>query len=150
MGQAIIGSTAFATHSSAISLSWPICDFCPMSQSPMSAGINVPEEQPLLSNTKPPSYHDDSPESLSRTQDEEALNLTDETSDSPKEPWTRRQITVYAVLTLLGLFILATFIKGFIDADDVNVSRGLTRALTSFLMPNVLISLTLERRSRVR
>jgi hypothetical protein len=105
----------------------------------MSAGINVPEEQPLLSNTKPPSYHDDSPETFSRTQDEESLNLTDETSDSPKQPWTRRQIAVYSVLTLLGLFILATFIKGFIDADDVNVSRGLTRALTSFLMSNVLV-----------
>lgn len=98
----------------------------PDSQSPMSAGINVPEEQPLLSNTKPPSYHDDSPESLGLTQDEEALNLTDsdETSDSPKEPWTRRQLTVYGVLTLLGLFILAIFIKGFIDADDVNFDLG--------------------------
>ncbi|KAG1880896.1 mitochondrial carrier domain-containing protein [Suillus subluteus] len=85
----------------------------------MSAGINVPEEQPLLSNSKPPSYHDNP---TSRTQDEEAL--IDETSDSPKEPWSTRQITVYSILTLLGLFILAIFIKGFIDADDTKFDLG--------------------------
>ncbi|KAG2071196.1 mitochondrial carrier [Suillus decipiens] len=87
----------------------------------MSTGINVPEEQPLLSNSKPPTYHDNTPESLSRPQDEEALTLTD---DNPKEPWTTRQIIVYSVLTLLALFILAIFIKGFIDADDVNFDLG--------------------------
>lgn len=91
----------------------------------MSAGINVTEEQPLLSNSKQSSYHDNPSESSSRTQDEEALPLTDATSDSLKEPWTGKRITVYGVLTLLGVFILATFIKVFIDADDVNVSRGL-------------------------
>jgi hypothetical protein len=89
----------------------------------MSAGSTVLEEQPLLSSSKPPSYHDSSLESSSRTPDEEALILIDEDdiSNSPKEPWTRTQITVYGVLTLLGLFILAIFIKGFIDADDVEV-----------------------------
>ncbi|KAG1856983.1 mitochondrial carrier [Suillus subalutaceus] len=86
----------------------------------MSAGINVPEEQPLLSNSKPPSYHDNP---TSRTQDEEAL-IVDETSDSPKEPWSTRQITVYSILTLLGLFILAIFIKGFIEADDTKFDLG--------------------------
>jgi hypothetical protein len=87
----------------------------------MSAGSTVLEEQPLLSSSKPPSYHDSSLES--RTPDEEAVILIDEDdiSNSPKEPWTRTQITVYGVLTLLGLFILAIFIKGFIDADDVEV-----------------------------
>ncbi|KAG2119298.1 mitochondrial carrier [Suillus clintonianus] len=92
----------------------------------MSAGINVPEEQPLLSSSKPPSYHDnDNPqESLSGPQDEEALVLIDEADDSPKEPWTRRQIIFYSGLTLLGLFILGVFVKGFIDADDVNFDLG--------------------------
>ncbi|KAG2144425.1 mitochondrial carrier [Suillus bovinus] len=94
----------------------------------MSAGINVTEEQPLLSNSKPPSY--DNPSDASRTQDEEALTLTDETP-SLKEPWTTRQLIVYGLLTLLGLFILATFIKGFIDADDVNFDLG--KALMSAL-----------------
>ncbi|KAJ8594199.1 hypothetical protein M405DRAFT_527282 [Rhizopogon salebrosus TDB-379] len=91
------------------------------SHSPMSAGSTVLEEQPLLSSSKPPSYHDSSLES--RIPDEEAVILIDEDdiSNSPKEPWTRTQITVYGVLTLLGLFILAIFIKGFIDADDVEV-----------------------------
>jgi hypothetical protein len=94
----------------------------------MSAGNNVLEEQPLLSNSKPSSYH--SPESSSRIQDEETVILIDEdeTNDPQKEPWTRRQIVVYSTLTLLGLFILAIFIKGFIDADDVEVCvlcRGL-------------------------
>jgi len=116
----------------------------------MSAGINVPEQQPLLSNSKPPSYRDNPPDSLSRTQDEEALTSIDETDDSPKEPWTRGQIIVYSVLTLLGLIILALFIKGFIDADDVNVCHSLTRTLTPFLMFTILVSLTLGKRSRVR
>lgn len=94
----------------------------------MSAGNNVLEEQPLLSNSKPSSYHPS--ESSSRIQDEETATLMDEdeTNDLPKEPWTRRQIAVYSTLTLLGLFILAIFIKGFIDADDVEVCvicRGL-------------------------
>src|SRR5258708_20776264 len=88
----------------------------------MSAGNNLLEEQPLLSNSKPSGYQDP-PGSSSRTQDEETAILIDEdeTSDSPKEQWTRKQIAIYSVLTLLGLFILAIFVKGFIDADDVEV-----------------------------
>ncbi|OAX38228.1 mitochondrial carrier [Rhizopogon vinicolor AM-OR11-026] len=91
----------------------------------MSAGNNALEEQPLLSNSKPSSYQDP-PGSSSRTQDEEAAVLIeeDETSDSPKEQWTRKQIAIYSVLTLLGLFILAIFVKGFIDADDVEFDLG--------------------------
>ncbi|OJA19477.1 hypothetical protein AZE42_04921 [Rhizopogon vesiculosus] len=91
----------------------------------MSAGNNVLEEQPLLSNSKPSSYQGP-PGSSSRPQDEETAVLIeeDETSDSPKEQWTRKQIAIYSVLTLLGLFILAIFVKGFIDADDVEFDLG--------------------------
>jgi len=89
----------------------------------MPAGNDVLEGQPLLSGSKPPSYHGSPPESSSHTPDEDTVILIneDETSDPPKEPWTRTQIIIYSVLTLLGLFLLALFIKGFIDADDVEV-----------------------------
>ncbi|OAX32187.1 mitochondrial carrier [Rhizopogon vinicolor AM-OR11-026] len=111
----------------------------------MSVGNNVLEEQPLLSNSKPPSYHN-SPESSSRTQDGDTVILIheDETSDSPKEPATRKQMIVHSVLTLLGLFILTIFIKYSIDADDIEfVGNALKSALGGGLSAMVLQVLVL-------
>jgi hypothetical protein len=98
----------------------------------MSVGNNILEAQPLLSNSTPSSYQGSPPGSSSRIRDEETVILVDEdaeTSDSPGEPWTRKQIIVYSILTLLGLFILAIFIKGFIESDDVEVCYVVDRGM---------------------
>ena len=89
----------------------------------MSTGNNVVEEQPLLSSSKPPSYHDSRPDTSSRTQDEEIVIVVDEDSNSLKDLWIRKQITIYSVLTvpLLGLSILVILINFFVDVDDVKV-----------------------------
>ncbi len=46
-----------------------------------------------------------------------------EAQPSPKEERTWTSLAWKTVWTVLGVFVLAVFIKGFIDADDVDVSH---------------------------
>ncbi|KAI0739346.1 hypothetical protein C8Q80DRAFT_177200 [Daedaleopsis nitida] len=55
--------------------------------------------------------------------DHEAETEAGEQSSPPKEERTWTNIAWKVVLTVLGVFVLAVFIKGFIDAGDVDVSR---------------------------
>ena len=44
----------------------------------------------------------------------------------PKEKRTWWTIGWYTVFAILGVFVAAVFVKGFIDADDVDVSLNIT------------------------
>ena len=54
--------------------------------------------------------------------DREAQVEAGEAQPSPQKERTRSSIVWKAVWTVLGVLVLAVFIKGFIDADDVDVS----------------------------
>lgn len=74
------------------------------------------ERQPLLKAT--------SPTRSERTQDEECID----TATSQEEEVVQKKTSVWAVLwkVVLGIVVivlLAAFIKGFIDADDVDVRK---------------------------
>ncbi|KAF9244479.1 mitochondrial carrier [Melanogaster broomeanus] len=93
----------------------------------MSARTNDAEAQPLLTDSNPPRYHDDPVQDSPPSSDEE--NLTSAQEMSKKRKWST--IAFKAVIALLALFVLALFIKGFIDADDVEFD--LNKALMSAL-----------------
>ncbi|KIJ62477.1 hypothetical protein HYDPIDRAFT_94471 [Hydnomerulius pinastri MD-312] len=95
----------------------------------MSAGSNNVESQPLLASSKPPSYRDE-PVQDDAGNDEENLTLEADEPESPKKrSW--KTIAFQGVAALLVVFALAVFIKGFIDADDVEFDLG--KALKSAL-----------------
>ncbi|KAG8215691.1 hypothetical protein J3R82DRAFT_7565 [Butyriboletus roseoflavus] len=83
-----------------------------------------PEAQPLLSPFKPPTYHDEPVQDPSRPaggSDEESNDtLVADDADAPK-PRSWSTIAFQFVVVLLSLTVVALFIKGFIDADDVEV-----------------------------
>ena len=86
------------------------------SQSPTTTIMTAADErQPLL----PPAALA-SDEEVQRPSEEENLEQTAEVEPVKTERtwWT---IIWYAVLTALGVFFLVLFVKGFIDADDVEV-----------------------------
>lgn len=122
----------------------------------MSAGSTTnPEAQPLLSPSKPPTYHDEHIQDPSRTvggSDEESGDtLVADDADAPKtRSWS--MIAFQSVIVLLSLIVVGLFIKGFIDAGDVEVwfylewcSRWKLLIHTRFACP----SSTWERLSRV-
>ncbi|KAG6372489.1 mitochondrial carrier domain-containing protein [Boletus reticuloceps] len=91
----------------------------------MSAGTTTnPEAQPLLSSSEPPTYLDDNPVQNSRAaggSDEESNHLV--TNGPPKtRSWST--IAFQSVIVLLSLIVVGLFIKGFIDADDVEFDLG--------------------------
>ncbi len=90
---------------------------------PMSTPIDDPERQPLLS---PQQLNVDNPEASG------SVAATDPTDDLATDadvlrpeverktyPWT---VLWYTILVVAGTLILVLFIKGFIDAGDVDVS----------------------------
>ncbi|KAH7886581.1 mitochondrial carrier domain-containing protein [Phlebopus sp. FC_14] len=97
----------------------------------MSAGNNPTEEQqPLLTSSKPPSYHETPQQedvAVGIATDEENLTAVDEASKR-RNP---RTIAFQVVVTLLAVLVAVIFIKGFIDADDVEFDLG--KALKSAL-----------------
>ncbi|KAL4254160.1 mitochondrial carrier family protein [Abortiporus biennis] len=74
------------------------------------------ERQPLL----PPSSDVENP-----------AELAEDDSDPPKNPRSWKKIVWYSLCTILAIAGLAIFIKGFIDADDVEFDLG--KALKSAL-----------------
>ncbi|KAF9221193.1 mitochondrial carrier [Gyrodon lividus] len=95
-----------------------------------SAGINNAEAQPLLTTSKPPSYHDEPAQQFAGRSDEENLPLVaNETETRKKISWLT--ILFQGVIILLALFVLVLFIKGFIHGDDVEFDLG--KALMSAL-----------------
>ena len=91
----------------------------------MSPASTNPEAQPLLgSSDSPRTYHDEPLEGASqaaRGSDEESNDtLVAEDTNSPKtRPWST--IAFQSIVVLLSLIVVGLFIKGFIDADDVEV-----------------------------
>lgn len=91
----------------------------------MSAGTLTanPETQPLLSSSKPPSYHDESlqdPSAAGGSDEESNSTLVAVDADAPRtRSWST--IVFQSVIVLLSLIVLGLFIKGFIDADDAQV-----------------------------
>ncbi|KAG6333476.1 hypothetical protein ID866_5613 [Astraeus odoratus] len=78
------------------------------------------EQQPLLGPSKPPHY------SLTITPAQDVVGEEDPSAvvEPPKQPRTRLEIAVKALVVLLAVFVLAVFVKGFIDADDVEFDLG--------------------------
>ncbi|KAF8836107.1 mitochondrial carrier [Paxillus ammoniavirescens] len=96
----------------------------------MSTGINNPEAQPLLTISKPPSYHDEPVQDSAGSNSNDEENLIPAVNDTPKKRnWSL--IAFQGVIVLLALAVLVIFIKGFIDADDVEFDLG--KALMSAL-----------------
>jgi hypothetical protein len=87
------------------------------SPTPKSPPVEADERQPLLAPEVESEQADVSPEDLdgSLGQPEAVVR--------PKKTRSKVKIASYILLTLLSAFVLAVFIKGFIDADDVEV-RG--------------------------
>lgn len=91
----------------------------------MSAGSTAnPEAQPLLSPFKSPTYHDEpiqDPSRAAASSDEESNDtLVANDADAPQtRSWST--IAFQSVIGLLLLLVVALFIKGFMDADDVEV-----------------------------
>ncbi|KAI6039411.1 mitochondrial carrier domain-containing protein [Pisolithus marmoratus] len=93
----------------------------------MSAGYNVvdaeratvapSEQQPLLTPTKPPQYTVD----VTVSQHDEVAEDADAAVAKPRSP---QKILFQALLVLCGVSILIVFIKGFIDAEDVEFDLG--------------------------
>lgn len=79
------------------------------------------ERQPLL--TKP---SDDTTTLVGEASDSGSSTPT----PSPKQKRSWWSIGWYTVLTLAGAFLLAIFIKGFIDSDDVDVSSTRLRPVS--------------------
>lgn len=92
---------------------------------PMSAGTTSPEAQPLLNSSEPrKTYHDDpicDPPRSAGLGDEESSDplVPNDASAQRTRSWST--IAFQSVITLLSLVVVGLFIKGFIDADDVEV-----------------------------
>lgn len=89
----------------------------------MSAQITASsdEEQPLL--------HSSSSSRGERTQDEEHIDIPEaheEDSEVVQKKTSVWKVFWYLVLAVVVIFLLAVFIKGFIDADDVEVRTPLS------------------------
>ncbi|EPQ53089.1 mitochondrial carrier [Gloeophyllum trabeum ATCC 11539] len=69
------------------------------------------ERQPLLTQSEPPPYD------VNVAEDEETANVLPE---EKKPKWSWGWIAWYSFLIIGGVFLLAMFIKGFIDAGDVD------------------------------
>lgn len=91
----------------------------------MSAGsITNPEAQPLLSPSQPPTYHGEPIQDpcIADGSDEESGHATlvaDDVETSKTRSWPT--IAFQSVIVLSSLIVVGLFIKGFIDADDVEV-----------------------------
>ena len=67
-----------------------------------------------------------------------------ETETEPKKPRSWKEVFWYTLLGVLGVFFSVLFIKGFIDADDVNVR--ISRIYTVIRLIPTRRSSTLARR----
>ena len=120
-------------HSDVLENVSPILPTNPQS-TPMSTSLDDAERQPLLSPQQ---------RSIDDSQNIENVAATLTPDDSPTDPtldvtkpdlevktylWT---VLWYTILVVAGVFILVFFIKGFIDAGDVDVSLYLSH-LTKF------------------
>ncbi|KAF8547054.1 mitochondrial carrier [Imleria badia] len=102
----------------------------------MSASTTDPEAQPLLSSSEPRTYHDEhaqvqGPSQAAGGSDEASSDtlVADDASDPKTRSWST--IAFQSVIVLLSLIVLGLFVKGFIDADDVEFDLG--KALKSAL-----------------
>ncbi|KAG9312448.1 mitochondrial carrier domain-containing protein [Chiua virens] len=87
----------------------------------MSAGVTTtdPETQPLLSPSGTTDHHDEDPASrILGSSDDDTI---DTGALKPRSWWT---IAFQGVIVLLSLIVLGLFVKGFIDADDVEFDVG--------------------------
>lgn len=83
-----------------------------------------PEAQPLLSSSVPRTYHDEpiqGPSQAGGGSDEESNDtLVGDDASAPKTTsWST--IAFQSVIVILSLIVVGLFIKGFIDADDIEV-----------------------------
>ena len=90
----------------------------------MSTGsTNNPEAQPLLGSSGPRTYSSEPREvqdpSRAAGGSDEETNVTDDASAPKRKSWST--IVFQGVIVFLALIVLGLFIKGFIDADDVEV-----------------------------
>lgn len=92
----------------------------------MSASTTDPEAQPLLSSSEPRTYSNEPAhvEGSSRAaggSDEGSSDtlVVDDTGAQKTRSWPT--IAFQSVIVLLSLGVVGLFIKGFIDADDVEV-----------------------------
>lgn len=83
--------------------------------------VDANERQPLVdpSINKPPAYVD--VETQEVVDDQEIEEGVDPAKIDEPEPWSTWAIVFYAALSFLCVFLLVIFIKGFIEADDVDV-----------------------------
>lgn len=83
------------------------------------------ERQPLLS-VEQPSYHDDP------TQSPAADGGDEESAHASEAPKTRSWSTIgfQGVIVLLSFIVIGLFIKGFIEADDVEVCLSCQEAFS--------------------
>lgn len=83
----------------------------------MSARPSNPEAQPLLSVVEHPGNDGEPVQSRAASGNDEESTLV---ADAPKaRSWST--IAFQAIIVLLSLIVVGLFIKGFIDADDVEV-----------------------------
>ncbi|KAF8530026.1 mitochondrial carrier domain-containing protein [Hysterangium stoloniferum] len=91
-----------------------------MSTTPSATPANSDERQPLLTPQAVPPYQQYTP-----NPDESGGELgQSETTIQPKKTRNNCRIVSYVLLALLSAFVLAVFIKGWIDADDVDFDLG--------------------------
>jgi hypothetical protein len=86
---------------------------------PASAAIplEADERQPLLNPQASSVEHDAVPEEFDSTVGQSEAILR------PKKTRSKVQIAWYILLTLISAFVLAVFIKGWMDSDDVDVRK---------------------------
>ncbi|KAI9566573.1 mitochondrial carrier domain-containing protein [Boletus coccyginus] len=93
----------------------------------MSVGSTTnPEAQPLLNSSEPrKTYHDDPLRDPSRSaSDEESSDPLAPNDASAQKTRSCSTIAFQSVITLLSLVVVGLFVKGFIDADDVEFDLG--------------------------
>lgn len=77
--------------------------------------VSVDTESQQAQNSKPPSYNTESQGELAAEEAEELARV------APKKK-SKGIIALYVVLWILAIALIALFIKGWIDSDDVDVS----------------------------
>lgn len=97
---------------------------------------NIDERQPLLPpaalestpalNDRSPSYNRDE-----ENQNEERQPAEESAAEEVKQKRSWWSIAWYTLLTGLGIFFAVLFIKGFIDADDVEVCTSYRQHYTT-------------------
>lgn len=89
-----------------------------MSVADSTPAIIVDERRPLLADVEQPL---NAGPATGAQDDTDAGNLTKDDDAPPETKRTWWTIFWYALFTTAGVVILGVFIKGFIDADDVEV-----------------------------